>query len=53
MSYYRGVFGMLGISYTPNRYQLWRYAIASTLSQEQDDHLAGDLLVSRVLQSAN
>ena len=53
LSYYRGVFGMLGISYTPNRYQLWRYAIASTLSQEQDDHLAGDLLVSRVLQSAN
>ena len=52
LSYYRGVFGMLGISYTPNRYQLWRYAIASTLSQEHDDHLAGDLLVSRVLQSA-
>ena len=52
MSYYCGVFGMLGISYTPNRYQLWRYAIASTLSQEQDEHLAGDLLVSRVLQSA-
>ena len=52
LSYYRGVFGMLGISYTPNRYQLWRYAIASTLSREQDDHLAGDLLVSRVLQSA-